>query len=176
MAETAGRIEDRVAFGILTTNNAMSDGISLFDAGHNNTTTGAIDETSLGAAFALFAGQTDEEGNSLDIEPGVLICPAALRATAESAVSAMQRANVSNSRPVRVTASGILDADSTTQWYMATDPQLMAVAEVAFVDGRTTPRLSSDTRFDSDEMRIKVTHDFGATALDWRAAIRSSGA
>jgi len=177
-AEVARRVEDRLAYDVLSTNPTLADGTPLFDASRNNTTTGAITTASLGAAAAFIEGRQDASGEPLDLKPRRLIVPSTIRADAESVVAATRGAgaSVSTSPPIRVVSSGHLDKSSTSQWFLTTGPDQQPAVEVSFLNRQTEPTIEESSDFDNETMRVKVRHDIGAAAIDPRGIVRSTGA
>lgn len=176
LAAGAYRLEDQLAYAILTTNAPMSDTYNLFGTEHANVTTGALTAATLGTARGIIAKRLGADGNPLDWQGARLIVPTILDATAAGVLDATSNALRHESEErVMLTTSPILELDSVTEWYLATDPAKAAAVEVAFLEGGELPRLDTGTHFDSDGFKFKVTHDVTAAAVDYRAIVRSSG-
>lgn len=180
MAQAANRVEDRLAFASLTDNPTLSDSNALFSTAHANTISGGITVTNIATAAAAISIRTDSRGRALDLEPAVLLVPAALRMTAEQTlasfrVSGDERVNMS-SPPLRVASSGVLDETSASQWYLTTNPNQVAAVEVAFLAGEREPVIDQASDFDHDGLKVKVRHSVASTPLDYRGVVRSSGA
>jgi hypothetical protein len=83
MGRRARLLEEELAFGILVTNPAMSDGQTLFSAAHANVIgSGSIDQAGLTTADLKLGLQKDIQGSPLNLTGANLIVPLALRETA----------------------------------------------------------------------------------------------
>lgn len=175
--DSAARLEDRLAINVLTSNATMSDGSALFSTAHGNTTTGAINRTNLSTAAAKMANHADAAGNPLDIQPGVLLTPMAAQSEADTFISSAtsDRLVMPGRDPLKVVSTAILDADSTSRWYLLADPTRYPALEVAHLRGQDQPTVQRETEFDSDGVKIKIRHDVGVAAVNYRGAVRSSG-
>lgn len=176
MAAAAHRLEDYVAYRVLTANEDMADGEPLFSTGHNNITTGALSAESVSAAMAAIAEQKNDVGDILDLQAGRLIVPSALKMQGETildSVAGAQRG--AGESTVNVVSSAWLQADSATQFYLATDPDQLAAVEVCFLEGQDGPRVDQAAHFDTDTVRFRVRHDIAAKAIDYRGIVRSTG-
>lgn len=183
----AARKESDVVYGILTANAAMSDGVALFHADHANTTTGAltsVDTTGLpnfGSAVRKLRLQTAPNGEILNLPARYLIVPVALEIAAMQLFSAtVVPSTTSAANPYRgrieVVPEGRLDATSSVQYYVASDPDLIDTIHYGYLEGESAPVISSDVEFSTDGMSTKVMHNFGAKAIDHRGLVYSSGA
>jgi len=77
--------------------------------------------------------------------------------------------------PIQLVSSNRLAADSTTKWYLSTDPAIAAPVEMAFLKGKDQPHIDSKSNFDTDALDLKVRHDLKAAAVDYRCITRSTG-
>lgn len=176
LGDAAGRLEDVLAYGLLTANAATGDGSAFFSTAHGNVTTGAITLSSLAAASAHFAKLQNSNGDTLDIQPGVLVVPAELRHVAENTTSSLVDVDRHESETrLKLVSSGHLSASSSSQWFVGTDPRVMAAIEVAFLRGNESPRVANRVDFDSDGMLFKIVHELQAAVVDPRLMIRSTG-
>lgn len=185
LGRAARRTVNADAYGVITANGNMADGVALFDNGHSNLagSGAAISSTTLSAAKAAMRKQkfntTDDA--YLDIRPDILLVPVALEDTAREIITSSTKDGQSNSRTpnihqnsLTVVADPLLDADSTTAWYLlsSSDP----IVEVAFLDGVDTPFLDSEEGFTIDGVRWKVRLDYAYDSIDWRGAYKNPGA
>lgn len=176
MAAAAHRLEDVLAYQVLTANGAMADTYDLFSTEHGNTSTGALSTTSLGTLLAKLAAQTNAAGNVLDLQGAALIVPATLKSKAEETLHAMSGAKRGiGESELSIVSSGHLDATSTTAFYTAADPARMAAVELTFITGQTDPQIAESMDFDTDGLMVRVSHSLTANAVDYRAIARSSG-
>lgn len=189
MARAAKRLIGDKVYGILSTNGNMSDGNALFVAGHSNYVAGgsgaAPSVTTLNAAYASMALQTDPAGQTLNLTPTFILAGHTLRGTvdallasslnpAEGSSTAFMEANVWRARLVPVYDARI-DADDTAKWYLTANPSSMETVEVAYLNGVQTPRMEREEGFTVDGVILKVAHDFGVAPLDWRGMYHNDG-
>ncbi|MFP4573420.1 MAG: prohead protease/major capsid protein fusion protein [Desulfobacterales bacterium] len=172
----------------LIDNAAMSDGISLFHADHNNLASGedagVISIDTLGKARRAMRTQKGLQTDyPLNIEPRVLIVPAALETTADQVVNtqvgleADSGAGARNPfyQKLRVVPEPILDGTSESQWYLTADPRFFDTIEVAYLDGNETPYLEEEAGFAVDAWRFKIRFCYGIGVLDYRGLYRNNG-
>lgn len=156
----------------------------------------ALDTTSLGTAWKLFAEQTDREGKPVMLEPAVLLTTTANVQTARVLYnsSEVRLAGVAErTRGVHNEWKGqFLPKHSaylhqaafnggsvqTTQWYLVckvTDD--FAPVQVAFLNGQKTPQIE---RFDYDPnmlgIQFRAKLPFGVALQDPRCIVKSKGA
>ena len=74
-----------------------------------------------------------------------------------------------------VIADPRLDANSTAKWYAAADGGMFDTIEVAYLDGNETPFLDRKEGWNVDGVELKVRHDFGVKALDFRSMGYNAG-
>lgn len=179
MAAASARLENRMVYDILTSNPVMADGTALFHANHGNLTNALLGVGGIGTIRALMRVQKDPSGEDvLNYEPRYLIVPAALETAAAQLKASITPATTGNTNPFANTfdiiTEGYLDANSTTNFYMAADPSEADTIEYAYLDGETGPYLESRDGFDRDGLEIKVRHDFAAKAVDHRGLAKST--
>lgn len=187
MGRAAARVPGDLAYGVLTANAALSDGVALFHASHNNIagSAGAPSIATWSAMETAMGLQTDVGGNAvaLNISPEFMLVPRALKTKANVLrMSEFDPDNTGNSRspnPHRdgftVVSDARLDADSATQWYGIAGKQFDTV-EVAFLDGNQTPYMEEKQGWTRDGVEFKVRHDVAAAAMDFRGMQRNAGA
>jgi ATP-dependent protease ClpP protease subunit len=161
----------------------LEDGVTLFHADHNNVSTGAPTVLSFDAARVIMAAQKDVSGNDyLALTPAVWLGPTGIEGAAKVVVNStydpdannkLQRANIAAGLVQTIVGTPRL---SSTPWFMFADPTQAPVLEVAFLDGNDTPYLELENGFTVDGARWKVRMDYAVGALDYRGAVRSTGA
>lgn len=197
MGDSARRTQNAVVYGVLTANANMGDGNPLFSSSHasgDNTSGGAAapSVTTFNAAFLKMRKQTGLNTSViLNITPRYLIVPAAYEATALEVLGSMARPEVGGSAAgnsnthniygpggqrstLQVVADAILDGNSATNWYLASDPTQVDTVEVTFLQGEESPFTDTEENFDNDTIKYKVRQTFGAKAIDWRGLFRDS--
>jgi hypothetical protein len=165
----------------------MSDNNPLFHnrgTGKNNISTGAaLSMTAIDADRVLMAGQKDVSGNDyLDLRPSILLVPTSLLGLARQ-VNEAEYDDESNKQQRRPNVSRGLFRDivdtprlSGTRRYAFADPSEAPVIEVSFLDGNQEPFLDRQDGFTVDGVQLKVRHDYGVGAIDYRGAVTNAGA
>lgn len=161
----------------------LADGVSLFHANHGNVSTGAPTVASFEAARVVMSAQKDISSNDyLALSPAVWLGPDGIVGAAKvvinstydpDATNKLQRANIAANMVSSIIGTPRLTG---TPWFFFADPQQAPVIEVAFLDGIDTPYLELENGFDVDGARWKVRMDYGIAGVDYRGAIRSTGA
>lgn len=177
---------NKEVYSVLTSNPTMGDTYSLFSDSHTSGSnlSGASANPSVTTLNSSFAAMMKQYGLSTDvilsIVPKYLIVPVALSGTALELVNSVSynAANnnegvkniygVGGARPLTVIAEPVLDANSTTAWYLAADPSQIDTVEVSFLQGEESPVLEDEWDFDRDLYKYKVRQTFGVKAIDWR--------
>lgn len=182
----ARRLEADQVYAKLTANAALSDGVALFHANHQNLAASgtALSTTSLGAARAAMRKQKGIAGlGYIDPQPRFLIVPVALETLAESLLNSMvmygQSNNVDNLawiKSLTLVADPRLDAVSATAWYLAASPAQIDHIVRAYLAGQARPYYEQNMEFERDGLAIKSRLDFGVGVIDYRGLFRNPGA
>ncbi len=182
----ARRMEAAAVYGLITANPKMSDGKTLFHADHNNLddTPEALGSDSLKRARKNMRLQRGLAKEVLDIQAAFLLAPVAMELDAEVLLrsTALPKENMSggvyNPWANRFTpiCDPHLDAASESAWYLLAHPSQVPTIEVAYLQGEENPFVDSTTDFDSDGLKIKVRHDFGAGLTDFVGIYKNAGA
>ena len=188
LGQAAARTVNADVVGILTANPTMADTVALFHANHNNLAASGtvISVASLSAARAAMRKQKDPSGlDYTNIMPTMLVVPVVLEEIAHAVTTTTTNTDTSGSLknnfirtwgPLEIISDPLLDANSSTAWYLLTDPAIAPVIEIAFLDGIETPYTESEAEFMTDAMRWKVRMDYGVAANDWRGGYKNAGA
>lgn len=160
--------------------NPLIEGAALFDEEHNNLTKGSISVTSLGAAKALMARQTNLKGEeALNVQPAYLIVPPELEVVAAQLVSSAVDPTKSNATPNpfanRLTVVSDPELTDAAEWYLAAAPGILPSIEVTYLNGKETPTVESAVQFDTLGIKWRVYLDFGVNLIDFRGLLKSSG-
>lgn len=184
---SAARLENRTVYAQITANAALADGTALFHADHKNLGTGAgsaLQESSLTTARTAMRLQKGLQNEELNIVPTTLIVPATLEQTAykltssnyvpatQTAVNEFRQGGRTALDPV---IEPILDANSTTAWYLTANNSQVDTVEFCWLDGAEGPVLESEMGFEVDGISLKCREDFAAKALDFRGLYKSNG-
>lgn len=189
MARSQARALNSACYAVLTANAAVNeDSVNLFHSNHGNLGTGATAPTvaSLDAAFTSMATQNAlgpdggaQTGAVLNIRPQYWIGPAALAFTAQSIVAASKDPSVDSGEApnpfqnsLTVVWDAVLDATSTTHWYLAADPRTIDTLKVFFLDGQSSPTLEQQEGFTRDGVIFKTRFDWDVAALDFRGLFK----
>ena len=193
MGAAAGRKVNGLAYAILTSNPTLNqDSTSLFDVSdHANYVSGsgaAPSTTTLDTAFTAMATQKsparagETQSDYLNIRPSYLIVPMALDTTARvlmsstydpagttASISKRDAPNPFQGR-CEVVSDALLDAASTTAWYLAAARNSMVdTVTVFFLNGQQEPFLEElPSNNNHDGLQWKVRIDAVAAALDYR--------
>ncbi len=192
MGNAARRRQNKLVYSILTSNPTMGDSQSLFSASHasGDNTSGAAAAPSVTTLNAGFSKMMLQKGLSADtvlsIVPRYILTPVNYSATvlellgSTSYIVANGNANVKNiygpsgDRPLIPVVEPLLDASSTTTWYLAADPSQVDTVELTFLSGEESPVVESEWDFETDTYKNKIRQTFGAKAIDWRGLFRNA--
>jgi len=197
LGDAAARTVNTVAWAQVTSNPTMRDAKALFletPAGlrfRKNLTTGAValSSTTLGAMKALMRlmrGENTPEGTEssdiLNLMPSYLVVPASIETTAEVLINSIYDPGSTGSgtfnptRSLKLVVEPLLDAASTTAWYLFAEPTRVETVEVTFLAGQETPQV----REVRDEHTLASTYyilqSVAAKALDHRGMQKHDGA
>lgn len=185
--------ENEIFWGLVTMNTltgqAMAEtGVNLFHATHGNLIAsgsgGAPDATRLGVARKSMRLMKDLDGELSGVTPSYLVVPAALETVAEQlVVQTISPAETSKTNPfgpggrskLDIVVESRLDAASATGWYVFSDKNKIAMAELARLGGKG-PEIFVREGFDIDGMELKLRYCFGMKILDYRGFFRNYGA
>lgn len=177
--------ENAQAFALLVSaSNAgptlVTDNTAVFATGHDNHVTSgtAISVTSVGLGTAAMSKKTSLDGIKLNLEPAVLMTGPDRYTEAAQLVAAITPATVSAVVPdymKRLLAAK--DANiSGNHWYLFADVNKAPCFVYGNLQGFEGPRLSTDDPFTVQGVSIKLEHDFGVGAIDYRGAYHNAGA
>jgi len=196
------RLQNQAVYGVLTANAAMADTGTLFNAtaqttagGHANYASGAgaPSVTTLNTAYiSMMTKKGLRSDVILNIQPAFLIVPAAISATALQLLGSIADPSVGGSaagnsntkniygpngdRPLKVIVEPLLDANSSTAWYLAANNSQVDTVEITFLEGEQSPVLENEWDFDKDVYKYKVRQTFGVAAIDFRGLYKHAGA
>jgi hypothetical protein len=163
--------------------NYMADGISWFNAGHNNLTSVPLTHDALIAVEVSLGLQTEKDsGEVLGLPLEWLMVPIQLQAAARAinqcdtagSNSFFHRFGVNNERII-VNAK-MTDAND---WCFGTSSDNAPFLEIGFLDGIKQPQIflanlpTQGTAFTNDEIQYKVKFAFGGAIIDYRGAGKS---
>ncbi len=182
---SARRMEADAVWGLITGNGKMSDGYALIHGQHNNLgAAGGLVSATLGKARAAMRKQKGMEGVIIDVTPAFLLVPVVMETAADVLLRSAalpednKSAGVHNPWAGRLTpiSDPHLDAVSESAFYLMAHPNQFPVIEVAYLAGEEQPYVEEMVDFDSDALKIKVRHDFGAGVVDHVGIYKCPGA
>lgn len=192
----ARRTVNAVAWAPITSNPTMSDGIALFATAtgarkRTNLTTGAGAPSvstlqTVGNLMRQMRGENTPEGNESDdilaLRPAVIAGPTALETTINQLVNsaydpAANSFQVFNpTRTLTPVIEPLLDAASTTAWYLFASPAQIDTVEVTFLQGQESPVVRSWMCDRTLAMHYTVLQTYAAKALNHRGVQKHAGA
>ncbi len=196
LVNAARRKESMLPIATLIANPMMADGTVLFHADHGNYVANdagaAPSVTTLNAMYVAMKGQTgildakDGDGSPmpLEISPHGLLVPTQLDWATEQMIKSPVDPTKQNATPNilagklpgGVTGLAQLSQASTTRWYGFAKPGSIGGGMVlAFLDGEEAPVVETDSDFDSDDYKVKITHNLGSGASDHRGIYCNEG-
>jgi len=185
LGRAARRMESDTVWAVVTANANMGDGNALFSTTHGNLIgTGAgtlISVAALGTARQKMRVQTGLNGvGYLNLTPKYLVVPTALETvaqqyTVQTNIVVTQQSNINPVGPtLTVVPEPRLDANSTANWYLFSDPGMIDTIEYSYLEGQEGVYLETRMGFDVDGMELKAREDFAAKALDWRGMVKNT--
>jgi len=196
LGDAAARTVNAVAWSQITSNPLMSDGVELFSAAsgarkQKNLETGSV--TNYTTAINLLTqnmmtmrGENTPEGGQgpdiLGLMPTYIVVPAALRATILTLLQSTAdpygaQSGIANiNRNLNLIVEPLLDANSTTAWYLFAEPRRIDTVEITFLQGQETPQIRSAMSEEKLSMTYYVLQSFGAKPLNHRGIQKHAGA
>ncbi len=182
----ARRMESAAVYGLINSNPVLNDGKALFATAHHNLagTPAALGTTTLGVARAAMRKQTGLNGAHIDVTPAFLLTPVELETDAEVLLRSTalpddnKSAGVYNPWAGKLTpiSDPYLSDASATAFYILAHPNQVATIEAAYLEGEANPYVDQEIDFDSDALKIKVRHEFGAGVVDHVGIYKNAGA
>lgn len=195
LGDAAARTVNAVAWSQITSNPTMSDGVALFSGvsgarKRSNLTTGgtAPSVTQVGVLTNLMRqmrGENTPEGNEgadiLNLTPSYIVVPSALEVVTNQLVnsaydpsSSVNNMVYNTTRTLTPVIEPLLDASSTTGWYLFANPTRIDTVEVTFLQGQETPQVRTVMDQHTLAMTYYVLQSVAAKALNHRGIQRQS--
>lgn len=180
------RLESNIVWALITGNTVTSaDGLSLFNAAHNNSSAQSINTAGFNAAKKAMRKQADIAGNTINLIPGYMMVPTDLEATALQFLDPngfMATARTGENGPVTVQSAGVsliveprLDVSATT-WYLAASTGSVEGIVYGYLAGEEGPTVTTNETRDPDGLELLARFDFGAAVKDYRGFFRAAAA
>jgi hypothetical protein len=199
---SARRTQNRAVYSVLTANANLADGGALFNSTAQSSTGGhanlagsgsAVSSTSMNTAYTSMLTKYGLASDAiLSIMPRFIIFPAGISGTVLEFLSSISPPTVGGSavgtsgtnniygpngdRPLTPVCEPMLDANSSTSWYLASNSGDCDTVELAFLQGEESPVIESEFDFDRDVYKHKVRQTFGVAAIDFRGLYKNPGA
>jgi hypothetical protein len=158
----------------------LTDNKAVFHTGHGNLTgTGtAVTVASIGIGRAMMAKQVSLDDIKLNLKPKTILCGPDSITSAEQLVATITPSAPANAVPESIRS--LMPASDANidgyAWYLFADPEVAPVFAYSYLEGFEGPRVTSEDSFDVQGMKMKLEHDFGAGAIDYRGGYRNAGA
>ena len=192
----ASRTVNAAAWAQITGNPTMSDSVALFATAtgarkRTNLTTGAGAPSvstvqTLTNLMMQMRGENTPEGNESDdvlsLMPRYIVGPGALKTTIEQLINSISDPASSNSgvynntRNLVPVIEPLLDASSTTAWYLFASTSQIDTVEVSFLQGQETPVVRDWVEDETLSQNFAVLQTFGVKALNHRGIQKHAGA
>lgn len=155
---------------------ALADGLAVYHSTHANTNSaGALDNTRLGEAWGKMASQTSIDGLKLNAPPKYVLTSATSHVLARTLLASIYPAQASNVNPFAGIMEPIFDANlSSVRYYVLSDPAIGSNYIWGTIGGQG-PRFEVRNGFEVEGVQVKVAHDFGCGAVDYRYGVTGAG-
>jgi hypothetical protein len=155
----------------------LADGVVLYNATHANVNSaGALDNTRLEEAWGLMAAQTTIDSMKMNVPPRYVLTSATSHVLARRLLSPIFAAQASNVNAFEGILTAIYDANlSGTRYYVLADPSFGTNYIYGTINGQG-PRFAVREGWEVEGVEVKVAHDFGCGAIDYRFGVTGAGA
>ena len=184
-ANIAARNNSNVIYGLLNANPNLTDGKPLFSADRNNTGTavGGLTSETLDLAADMLSAQKGLDGEVLGLGAKYLACAPSERIKAQILLKSAAYVGENMSAGVYNpwAESGIMPvieerlraaADGKKYFYLFADPYVQPVIGVSFLNGKESPDIVEDSKFNTDGFAYKVRNIMGAGIISSRGVVR----
>lgn len=179
----AKTLEQKIVWELIAGNPSLSDGNPFFSATashkRNNLITGTAIEPAIEAAVLAMSKQKDLDGEEIDLSPSILVVPPERFVEARKVLSAIQATSTNDvnvfANALEIVKESRIRATNNPFYFFADKSEAPAV-EHAFLDGQREPLVETRNSFETDGLSIKIRHIFGAGLIDFRPAVKCTGA
>ncbi|MGP2492291.1 prohead protease/major capsid protein fusion protein [Mesorhizobium sp. PUT5] len=178
LAITAANDENKLAYGVVKANAALSDGKALFHTDHANLpTAAAFGATTIAAMVKALRAQTSLDGLPLNLQPAYLVVGPDLEVAARTLLTAIAATKTSDVNPWANFAELVVDANlGATEHYLFTSPGAAPTVVYGYVAGSEGPQVRTERDFDTQAVKVAAGLDFAVGAIDFRGAVKNAGA
>ena len=178
IAIRAAADENKLAYGVLAANGALSDGKAIFHTDHGNLAASgaAIDATSVALAVAALRAQKSLDGLVLNLQPAFLVVGPAQEVAARQILAAITPTKSTDVNVWSGFAELIVDANITgNAWYVFAESSAAPVVVYGYVGGSEGPQVRTERDFDTQAVKVAAGLDFAVGAIDFRGAYKNAG-
>lgn len=171
----AAELEADLVYAVLTGNQKMSDGKTLFHASRGNMISAALDVAGLSAARAAMRKQRGIDGGHIAVAPRTLIVGPDMETEAQKILSPIS-AVVADAVNVFSGSLG-LAVDSRIEgsdFYVAADPAALDTIELGYLDGARGVQVRTIENPMRDGVDILARLDVAARAIEWRGLLKAT--
>lgn len=178
IAIRAANDENKLAYGVLKANAALSDGKAMFHTDHKNLpTAAAFGSATIEAMVKALRGQTSLDGLPLNLQPAYLVVGPDLEVAARTLLTAINATKTSDVNPWAGFAELVVDANlGATEHYVFASPSAAPVIVYGYVGGSEGPQIRSERDFDTQAIKVAASLDFAVGAIDYRGTVKNAGA
>lgn len=178
IAIRAANDENKLAYGVIKANGNLSDGKALFHADHKNLpTAAAFGAATVQALVKALRAQTSLDGLPLNLQPAYLVVGPDLEVAARTLLTAISATKTADVNPWAGFAELVVDANlGATEHYVFASPSAAPVVVYGYVAGAEGPQIRSERDFDTQAVKVAASLDFAVGAIDYRGAVKNSGA
>jgi hypothetical protein len=189
MGRRARDLESDLVWQIIKDNAALADTYALFSSQHGNlsTTPAAPSENGLTEARTAIRRQTGLDGAEISLTPRWTFVPPAHETAMEKLLTGITPNQSSQVNPFGPGGRTRLLMDveprletgtngSLTAWYVMCQKDQVDMVELARLTGTNGPQTMTKEGFDVHGVEIKIMHDVGAKAIDFRGLFKNAGA
>lgn len=157
----------------------LADNVNFFNSAHGNLAGAgaAVDVTTLGAGRAAMRKQADLDGNKLNIAPSIILNGPDTETAIEQYLAPIVAAEGAKVNPFASKLQQVTEASITgNAWELYASPSELPAFNYGYLADAPGPRVMTEEPFNVDGMAFRVTLDFYAGAVDYRAGYRNPGA
>lgn len=172
IAQRAAVDENRIAYGVLKANAALSDGKALFHTDHGNkAASGSAIVAGIEAAVIALRSQKSLDGLVLNLQPAFLVVGPSQEVAARQLLATILATKATDVNVWSGFAELIVDAEITDgRWYLFSAPGSAPVVVYGYVGGAEGPQVRTERDFDTQAVKVAAGLDFAAGAVDFRGA------
>lgn len=178
IAIRAAADENKLAYGVLAANGALSDGKAIFHTDHGNLAAAgaAIDATSVALAVSALRAQKSLDGLVLNLQPAFLVVGPAQEVAARQILAAITPTKSTDVNVWSGFAELIVDANITgNAWYVFAESSAAPTVVYGYVGGSEGPQVRTERDFDTQAVKVAAGLDFAVGAIDFRGAYKNAG-